>query len=458
MKNNAYSLTTDPIGKLFLKIAVPASIGTIFQTLYNLVDTYFAGKISPLAIAGIAQTFPVYFIIIAMGVGLSIGSTSLIANALGEKNEGKASLYLAQSILLSIFVALAVTILGITFAPYLLKFMNTNESTLILSLNYINIVFLGSVFFFIQITVNSSLTANGDTKSNRNVLIFSFFLNIILNPLFIFGYGFIPAMGIKGIALSTIFSQFVGMSYILYKVYLTNLKNYLYLKCFIPKTNLIKEVLSQGMPASAGMMMISFGIYIILFFISQYGDLAIAGYGTAIRYEQIFLLPVLGLNTAVLAMAGQNFGAKNFNRVEEIYNKALKYGCGLMIIAGFIIYFTAEFAVGLFTNNDEVIKNGTIYLQITSLMEPIYPIFFISNALIQALKKAIIVMFLSLFRMVILPFLTLSFLIFYLESDLEFVFWGLLIVNYFFGIFLLIFTKILMKNEFTKLKIKEQII
>ena len=220
MKNNAYSLTTDPIGKLFLKIAVPASIGTIFQTLYNLVDTYFAGKISPLAIAGIAQTFPVYFIIIAMGVGLSIGSTSLIANALGEKNEGKASLYLAQSILLSIFVALAVTILGITFAPYLLKFMNTNESTLILSLNYINIVFLGSVFFFIQITVNSSLTANGDTKSNRNVLIFSFFLNIILNPLFIFGYGFIPAMGIKGIALSTIFSQFVGMSYILYKVYL----------------------------------------------------------------------------------------------------------------------------------------------------------------------------------------------------------------------------------------------
>ena len=178
-------------------------------------------------------------------------------------------------------------------------------------------------------------------------------------------------MGIKGIALATITAQFIGMSYIIYKVYLTNLKKFLYLRCFFPNLNLIKDLLSQGIPASLGMMMISVGIYIILFFISQYGDLALAGYGTAIRYEQIFLLPVLGLNTAVLAIASQNFGAKNYARVEEIYNKALMYGCGIMFLAGIIIYFSAESAVSFFTEDKQVIKNGTTYLKITALMEPI---------------------------------------------------------------------------------------
>ena len=450
MKNNSYSLTKDPIKKLFIEIAIPSSIGTIFQTLYNIVDTFFAGKISAKALAAIAQTFPVYFIIIALGVGISIGTTSLIANAIGEKKDNIASLYLAQSILLAIIVAILVTISGLFIAPYILNMMNTDQSTLFLSLDYLNIIFFGCIFFFIQITVNSSLVAKGDTKSNRNVLIFSFFLNIFLNPLFIFGYGFIPAMGIKGIAIATITAQFIGMSYIIYKTYLTDYKKYLYLKCFLPKNKLMKELLMQGVPASIGMMMISVGIFIILFFISLYGELALAGYGTAIRYEQIFLLPVLGLNTAVLSIASQNFGAKNYTRVEEVYNKALIYGCSIMLIAAIIIYFTAETAVGFFTDNQEVIKFGKTYLQITALMEPIYPVFFITNALFQAFKKAIYVMFFSMCRMVILPALTLSFLILYLESSFSFVFWGLLIINWIFGILLFVFAKFYMKNKLIK--------
>ena len=266
MKTKDYSITKDPISKLFIKIAIPSSIGTIFQTLYNIVDTFFAGKISALALAAIAQTFPIYFVIIALGVGISIGTTSLIANTIGEKNIKKASLYLAQSVLLAIIIAILVTLTGIKMSPFILNMMNTNSLTFILSIDYLNIIFLGSTFFFIQITVNSSLTAQGDTKSNRNILIFSFFLNIILNPLFIFGYGVIPAMGIKGIAFATITAQFVGMSYIIYKAYITELKEYLYFQCFFPKINLIRELLKQSLPASVGMMMISVGIYIIIYF------------------------------------------------------------------------------------------------------------------------------------------------------------------------------------------------
>ena len=299
--------------------------------------------------------------------------------------------------------------------------------------------------------VNSSLSAQGDTKTNRNVLIVSFFLNIILNPLFIFGYSFIPAMGIKGIALSTIVSQALGMIYIIYKAFKTDLREYLYIQCFKPKFLILIELLKQGIPASVGMMMISVGVFIILFFIAQYGDLALGGYGTAIRYEQIYLLPVLGLNTAVLAMVGQNFGANKIDRIDEIYNKALIFGCSFMFISGFVIYFTAEAAVSVFTDNVEVIKYGTTYLQITALMEPIYPIFFISNALIQGLKKANIVMYLTLGRMVILPSILLSYLIFYLESSFAFVFWGLLIINWIFGIFVFFLTKYLINIEKRKI-------
>ena len=121
-----------------------------------------------------------------------------------------------------------------------------------------------------------------------------------------------------------------------------------------------------------------------------------------------------------------------------------------MFVSGFIIFFTAEFAVSLFTNNKEVIIYGTTYLKITAIVVPIYPIFFISNALIQGLKKANIVMYLTLFRMVILPISLLWFLIFYLNSSYAFVFWGLLIINWLFGIFVFILTKLLIKNQLTK--------
>ena len=445
------SLTNDSITELFIRIAIPSSVGTIFQTLYNVVDTYFAGKISAEALSAIAQTFPVFFIIIAMGVGLSIGITALIANAIGEKNDKNASYILAQGVILSTLVAIIVTVIGIIVAPYIITTISKSNTSLSLSLDYLNIIFLGSIFIFIQMSMNSSLNAIGDTKSYRNVLIFSFFLNIILNPLLIFGYGFIPAFGIKGIALSTIISQFIGLAYIIYKVSKTYLVNYLYPKCFIPKINILFDILKQSLPASFGMMMISVGVFIILYFISQFGDRALAGYGTAIRYEQIFLLPVLGLNTAVLAMVGQNFGAKKIDRINQIYNKALYFGCGLMFICAFLIYFSAEYAVGLFTDNDEVLRFGTTYLRITCFMEPIYPIFFISNALIQGIKKPNIVFLFTVVRMVILPSIVLWYLIFKMNFSFEYVFWGLLIINWIFGIFVFCVTKIIIKKEQKKL-------
>ena len=263
------NLKDDSIYSLFIKIAIPSSIGTIFQNLYSVVDSIFAGKmISDEALAAIGQIFPIYFIIIALGVGLSIGTTSLIANSIGEDNLNNSGKIFTQSFLLSILVALIVTCIGIYFSPSLIQFMNKDSITLDLSLRYINIIFFGSIFIFILMSINSSLSAQGDTKSYRNVLIFSFFLNIALNPILIsgkfFNYQLFSPLGIDGIAYATIISQFVGIFYLYIKLSKTVIYKYVKIT-IIPNIEIIKNILSQGIPASIGMMMIAVGSYILIF-------------------------------------------------------------------------------------------------------------------------------------------------------------------------------------------------
>ena len=441
-------LTQDKIHNLFKKIAIPASVGTFFQTMYNIVDTYFAGKISPEALSALASSFPIYFIIIASGVGLGVASTALMANSIGEGKKNIASYYLAQAIIFSIIIAIIITFIGLKFSTPLLLLMGSSEVSLNLTLKYLNIIFLGSIIIFLQFALNSSLTAMGDTKSYRNVLIVSSFLNIILNPIFIFGFGIIPAMGISGLAISTIISQLLGTIYLLYKVFKTDLKNYLYLNCFTPKAELLLNLSKQGFPVTIGMMMISVGVAIILHFVGTFGVFAVAGYGTAIRFEQILLLPILGLNTAVLSIAGQNFGAKKYHRVRETYYKSIIYGSGFMIFGGIIILLSSNYIVGFFTDEAQVIDFGTKYLKVAALMGPVYPIFFMTSALVQALKKSIYTMYINLLRLIILPFLTLWFVVNILEGGFQSLFWGLFVINWSFGFLVLIFSHFFMKRSF----------
>ena len=340
-------LTKDNISTLIRQIAIPSSVGTLFQTLYNIVDVKFAGLISPEAITAIAKSFPIYFIIIGFTAGLSIGITALISNALGKGDEKKASLLLAQSILASLIISIFVTFVGIYGTEPILIFLQTSPEIVFYAKDYMNIIFLGASLFFLQLTINSFLVSKGDTKSLRNVLIFTFFLNLFLNPVFIYGALFIPAMGIKGIALATLCSQFVGLIYIIIKVNSTNLKKYLDLECFMPKLSIQKEIFTQAIPAIGSMMFIGLGVFVLLYYVSMYGDYSAGGYGAAIRFEQLFLLPVLGLNASTLALVGQNFGASNFNRILETYKKSILYGTIFMATCGIFIFLSADYILSL---------------------------------------------------------------------------------------------------------------
>ena len=435
------NFTKDKIPYLLKKIAIPAATGTLFQSLYTLVDTFYAGKISANALVALSKAFPISFIIIAFGVGILAGTTSLIANTLGEKDEHKAATYLAQSVLCSFLIYILVTFLGLNFASGTLRFMGTEEINILLTLEYIEIIFIGSIFFFLQVSLNSVLNAQGDTKSYRNILIISFFLNIVLNPLFVFGFGIIPAFGVSGLAIATILSQFISLIYILVKVLKSDLAQLITFKFFLIKINLIADLLKQGMPITISLMLIGLGIYNILFFVSKFGDIATAGYGVALRIEQLLLLPTIGLNTAVLSITGQNFGAKEYGRIGEVYFKAIFYGAFMMLIAGLFIFFSGNFLIQLFTNDPEVLLYGVQYLKIAALIGPVYPIFFITNAFFQGIKKPIYSTYINLFRIVILPFVTMWMILNYFNGGFIDLFLGLLVINWIFGIFIIIIVK-----------------
>ena len=438
MVDSKINLKDDGIYSLFIKIAIPSSIGTIFQNLYSIVDSIFAGQmISDSALAAIGQIFPIYFVIIALGVGLSIGTTSLIANSIGENNLENSGKVFSQSFILSIIASIIITVTGIYFSPSIISSINNDQETLELSIKYINIIFFGSVFIFILMSINSSLSAQGDTKSYRNVLIFSFFLNILLNPILITGkiYSFqiISPLGIEGIAYATIISQFVGIFYLFIKLSKTQIYKYVHVT-IIPHFNIIGNILSQGIPASIGMMMIAVGSYILIYFVGIFGVEAIAGYTSAGRYEQLFFLPLLGLSTATVSIVGQNYGAKQYKRVIETYKKGIKIGVMVLSLLGLIIFLTADIAMNLFTDNANVKQYGSDYLKISALMFPAFPFFFIGNATFQGLKRAIIVMYMAIMRFVLMPLILVSIILYQIGENYNLIFFSLAAMHWIIGL------------------------
>jgi putative MATE family efflux protein len=330
--------------------------------------------------------------------------------------------------------------------------MGSDVSGIALTREYLDIIFYGTFIVLIQISLNGTLNAQGDTKSYRNVLIFSFFLNIFLNPLFIWGYGVIPAFGIAGLAIATVISQLIGTIYLAYKVNNCKIREYLKIACFIPKFEYLNPLTRQSIPVMFSMLFIGVGIFNILYFIGQFGDLATAGYGAALRVEQVFLLPVIGLNTAVLSIGGQNFGAKAYDRIRELYTKALFFGSSFMAVAGIILFFGAEFFVSLFTDNQEAVKHGAIYLKVAALIGPIYPVFFITTAVFQAVKKPLYSLYLSILRLTAFPFLSLWYVINIRGGDYEDIFYTIMATNWAMGIAVLIFIGYFLNNVFKQNK------
>ena len=440
------NLLKDEVSLLVRKLAVPASVGTLFQTLYTIVDTFYAGKISPEALSALSKSFPIYFLIIATSIGVTVAGTSLIGSSIGEKNEKNVLSYFGNVIIYSIIISIVVSILGFAFGEKIFLLMNSSQEVTILGLEYINVIFLGTILFILVVALNSFLHAEGDTKTYRNVLIFSFFLNIILNPIFIFGFLFIPPLGITGIGIATLIAQFVSLLVILIKILNNQRIKQITLDHFKAKFFFLKNIFFQSMPITIAILGYSIAATIVFTYVGLFGEYAVAGYGSATRIEQVVLLPILGINTAIISIIAQNIGAKYYDRVEQSYFTSIKYGLFIMLIAGVVIFISADIVPKFFSSNPEVIMHGSMYLKISAFILPAYPIFFLSNGFFMALKKSEKAMVNNIARNVIVP--VLSFYIAkYLNADFKTFFYIWAIFQWLISLMLFFYVKYYIKNK-----------
>ncbi len=425
MTSPSLNLTTDPIPRLVRSMAVPAAVGFFFQTMYNVVDTYFAGKISTDALASLSIGFPVFFMIIALASGTSTGTTAVMAHVLGAKDRESAKIYGGQVITFGLLLSAVLTVLGLWAAPYLFRILGAEGTYLDIATTYMRIIFLGSTFFIFASVLNAPLVATGDTKSFRNTLIIGFVFNILLDPWFVFGGFGLPAMGFRGVALSTILIEFLICIYLAYKVSQTGLMGRHSIKFMRPRAACMRELVINIGPATFNMFTVGLGIFVITWFISRFGQNGVAAYGVATRVEQIMLLPTIGLNTSSLALAGQNFGAKRMDRVRESAFTGIKYGFYLMVPAGILLFFVAEPLMALFTQDADVIRIGVQYLRIASFALFPYVILFVSVSTLQGLRRPMFAVWIGLWRQLIAPLLILPLLSQAMGMGLAGVWWGI---------------------------------
>ena len=424
------NLVEDPIPKLIRSIAIPASIGLFFNTMYNVVDTYFAGLISTSAQSGMSRSFALFLLLIAVGSGISNGAAALISNALGKKDREAARSFFAQAVVFAVFAGLAVSFIGWLTAPALFRLLNAEGEHLNTALAFMNMIYLGGVFFILQMTLNSVLNAQGQTRLYRNVLIGSFLGNCLLNPLFIYGWLGLPPMGVAGIGLATSVIQLGEVLVLLYFITRSELCQGITAAHFKPHWSRLREITGQAVPAALNMTTVALGVYVITWFVSKFSNEAVAGYGIATRVEQIVLLPTIGLNFAVLSLTGQNNGAGRLDRVQEAWRTCIRYGLTLMAAGGVLVYAFRFVAMRWFTHDEQVIQHGANYLIVASLTLCVYPVLFQTVFMLQGLKLPVYGLWIGLYRQLVAPAVVFQTLAFWLNWQLWGIWWGVSIVNW----------------------------
>lgn len=397
-----------PIDKAIRMMAIPSAIGFFFNTMYNVIDTMYAGLVSVEALAAVGISFPVFMILIAIGNGFAGAGNALISNAIGAGNIEKAVRYTVQGLIFCIVGTVVVCGLTIYFLDFFLHLMKITESEVATGASYTITLLLAGIFFSFNFTLNSGLSARGETKTFRNALIVGFFLNIGLDPLFLYGWSvgdfvIIPRMEVVGIAVATDVIQ-VGTT-----IYLTVIAikkgvfvgfNTSYLK---PDKAIMLDWFRNFLPITLNMLMISIGMLIINYLASFYTGDAVAAYGIGLRVEQIALVPTIGLNIAIVTLCGQNAGAKRYDQIPRVVFTGLKYGVIVWVVAYLPINIFSDHIFTLFSDSETVRSMATSYIRMQMFTFLAYILLGACTAVLQGLKRPGVVIFIGIYRYLGLP-------------------------------------------------------
>ena len=433
-------LVNDHIPRLIFRIALPASVGYFFNTMFNVVDTYFAGRLSTDALAALSLSFPLYMLILSVGVGISAGTNALVANALGAEDKRRAAMYQAQAITFAAGATIAAALPLFAALVPIFRFFDAEGEVLDGGVAYMRVICAGGIFIVLANTLNAGLQARGKTTVFRNFLILASLLNIGLDPLFMFVFGWNEA----GVAAATVLVYAIGVVWVARALVrhggFEGLEEGERAAAFRPRADYLKEIAGQAVPAGLNFLTIALGAFVINYFVSRFGRNPVAAYGTALRIEQIALLPTIGLNVALAAMVGQNNGAGRLARVGASYRTSLSFAFAAMVLILTPVIIFAPALLRIFTDNAEVVRIGRTYLYIQVLTFFSYIVLNQSNSVLQGLKRPAMIMWVGVYRQLIAPFIVFPLFIGPIGLGLHGVWYGLVAVNWSAALWILLHT------------------
>jgi putative MATE family efflux protein len=358
--------TETSLGKAIFILAVPMVLEMIMESIFAVVDIFFVSKLGSDAVATVGITESVMTVVYAIGVGLAMATTALVSRRIGEKKKKEAGVVAFQAILVGAFISIFIAIPGVIFAKEFLLLMGGTESMAEEGYMFPAIMFGGNVVIMLLFIINSVFRSSGDAAISMRVMWFANIINIILDPLLIFGYGPFPELGLKGAAIATTTGR--GLA-VIYQFYLLSSGKYR-IRLYLDSIKLKLSVMWSLLKVSGGGIMqnlIATSSWILLVrIIAVSGPDAIAGYTIAIRIIIFMLLPAWGLSNAAATLVGQNLGAKQPERAEKSVWITSYVNMVFMGLMGIILAVFPEFWIKLFISETAVVANGTLALQIIS--------------------------------------------------------------------------------------------
>ena len=400
--NNAAQMGEESITRLLFRFSLPATVGMLVMATYNIVDTIFVGKLGSEAIAALSVAFPIQMLLGAVGIGTGVGAASLISRSLGAGNKAEAESAAGQVISMALIFGLLTALVGLFYMRPLLLYLGTMPEILDLTEEYMIVIAVGSVMFFLIMVLNNVVRAEGNPMLSMKVMVISALLNIALDPIFIF----LLDMGVRGAAVATVLSKIVGVVMMLYYFFMGKSVLKLSLACLKLRWGTIKNVYAVGFPAMLLQLSINISLIVANNILAAYGHIPIAVMGLVFRLQMFVILPVLGVSQGLLPIIGFNFGAGKLNRIREALLKGLGISVASIMILGVALFVAPAFFLGLFSTERELLEIGIPALRIMVIMFPLVGVQIVSSIFFQAIGKGIPSLILSLLReiMLFIPF------------------------------------------------------
>jgi len=379
-------LTEGPILKTLIKLAVPVTISMVLFTVYLLVDLYFVSRLGPEAVAALSISSNAFFIHLGFSTILGTGGMALIAQAFGRKDYTHAEQVFKQSLLMALVIGVTEAVAGILIAPAYIKFFGGSGKSLQWGIQYFQIFSISFLFMILLFVIGNCFRGLGDTRTPMIIMLQATILNIVLDPILIFGRLGLPALEVRGAAIASLVSQIYGLGIYGYLIFIRgshiNIKGK-----WRFNHEIIKQSLFIGIPAGMNHFLLAANLLITYRVISNYGTAALASIGIGFRILQSIYIPVIAVVSAMAAIVGQNFGARQFARITGTLGRAWLISTMFMMSCTVICLLYPQALISIFSDSSEVIHFGVIYLRIFSIGFVMVGAIMVARSAFQGLGK-----------------------------------------------------------------------